>query len=314
MVQRDVEGRVRDVCAPCNYIHYRNPVPAVGVVVHINGDIVLVRRKFAPCVGHWSLPAGYMELDETTEAAAVRECAEETGLDIRIERLLGVYSFGRGADSGLVIMYAGTPIGGHLQAGDDAAEVGIFAPDVLPEPMAFTSHLQAIEEWRRSHTTHETSTLLATAPLPAHAGGWHIRAATEQDARQISDLLRLMPYGSLQDRTQALHATARFLNQVRDQSAPILVAEANGVIAGFISLSFRRALTGWRASIDDVLVAPAYRRRGVGQALVAAARQLATAHHCQVLHMDTAHASHDLQRFSQACGFADGRTALLSHN
>jgi 8-oxo-dGTP diphosphatase len=94
--RRHVDDRERDVCPACGFIFYRNPVPAVGVLVALDGKVVLVRRRYEPRAGCWALPAGFMELGESAEDAAIRECHEETGLLVRVDHLLGVYSFGEG--------------------------------------------------------------------------------------------------------------------------------------------------------------------------------------------------------------------------
>src|SRR5262245_11738411 len=125
--RRFAEGRDREVCPACGFVFYRNPIPAVGVVVDMEGRVVLVRRRYEPRAGCWALPAGFMELGESAEEAAIRECHEETGLLVQIDHLLGVYSFGFGEQSGLVIIFAATFVGGQLRADDDATEVGAFS-------------------------------------------------------------------------------------------------------------------------------------------------------------------------------------------
>jgi ADP-ribose pyrophosphatase YjhB (NUDIX family) len=149
MERRYIEGRMRDICTACHYIFYRNPVPAAGVIVTLAGEVVLVRRRYEPRVNYWCLPAGYMELGESTEEAAIRECHEETNLHVTIDTLVGVYSFGAGSSSGLVVIYAATMFGGSLRAGDDALDVATFPCDALPAAMAFPTHVQAIAHWRQ---------------------------------------------------------------------------------------------------------------------------------------------------------------------
>ena len=80
MERRVIDNREREVCPACGFIFYRNPVPAVGVVVALEGKLALVRRRYEPRAGCWALPAGFMELGESAEDAAIRECHEETGL------------------------------------------------------------------------------------------------------------------------------------------------------------------------------------------------------------------------------------------
>ncbi len=309
MQTRILDGRAREVCTACDYIFYRNPVPAVGMVVELDSGIVLVKRKYEPRAHHWSLPAGYLELDESTEAAAIRECREETSLEVEINALLGVYSFGAGTYSGLIVIYAATAIGGTLQAADDAAEAAVFDPDQLPSPLAFSTHVQAIEDWRQYR--RQPSTLRIASPLPRQQE-LQVRPARLEDAQQIFDLLRLVLQQPQHENDQAVMTVALLRRRVNDPDNPILVAERDGRVVGCVALTFRHTLTGWRAAIEDLVVAPDYRRRKVGQTLVRAAVTLAHTRNCTVMHLDAPYASPDvLQAFSRACGFARSTVGSL---
>jgi 8-oxo-dGTP diphosphatase len=145
----DDHGTVRPTCPACGYVAYRNPAPAVGVILERREQIVLVRRKFEPMSGLWSLPAGFMEYGEAPEDTARRETLEETGLRIELAGLQGAYR--AGSDTGvpvLLLVYRGQVVGGRLRAGDDAAEAGWFAADERPE-LAFRSHRRALREFDR---------------------------------------------------------------------------------------------------------------------------------------------------------------------
>ncbi len=113
----------------------------------------MVQRKYPPYVGGWTLPAGYVEWDETPEQAAVRETQEETGLQVVTSGLFGVFPWrhefndGQSHDNGLLVVYLAAVAGGELQAGDDAQAVGWFAADALPEQIAFVSHRVALAIW-----------------------------------------------------------------------------------------------------------------------------------------------------------------------
>lgn len=307
MEQRYLEGRTREICPACGYIHYRNPVPAVGVVVKLDEGVVLVRRKFDPCAGYWGLPAGYMEMGESAEEAAIRECYEETGLLVHTSHLLGVYSYGDDNFSGLVIIYAATAIGGTLQAGDDATEAGVFNLDALPNPFAFRTHLQAIDRWRQQ----EHLAIDHTDALVQTEQGVLVRRASRSDDSQVLALLPLLPQSRLDSEIQTLTADALFHDRLHDPDRPILVAEVEGTVAGFAAISFRQTLIGWRAAIDELVVDPAYRRRGLGQALIEAAVRLAQSRRCYTLHIDTAQGSDEARAFYRACGFADHGVATL---
>ncbi len=143
-------GVKRRGCPRCGFIAYRNPVPACGVVIERNGAVLLARRAHEPKIGSWGIPAGFMEYGEHPETTAVREALEETGLRIRLTGLFGVYA---GRDDprtrAVLILYRARVVGGRLEAGDDASEVGYFPLDRLPRPVAFRSHREALGDLRR---------------------------------------------------------------------------------------------------------------------------------------------------------------------
>jgi 8-oxo-dGTP diphosphatase len=292
--RRFAEGREREVCPACGFVFYRNPVPAVGVVVELDGRVVLVRRRYDPRAGYWALPAGFMELGESAEEAAIRECHEETGLLVQIDHLLDVYSFGFGEQSGLVIIYAATAVGGALEAGDDATEAGAFPLDTLPAPFAFRTHLQALDRWRRERR------LAASALLPPAQQGVAVRYATHADAPAALELLLGGPY---QDTERWLLADALFHDRLHAPDYPTLVAEWDGELAGIGVLTFHQTLRGWHATLDDLVVAPAHRRHGLGAALVRAAVDLARARGCAALHVIAPHNEVETRAFLATFGF-----------
>jgi 8-oxo-dGTP diphosphatase len=106
----------------------------------------------------WTFPAGFVEFDEDPADAAVRECREETGLEIEITGLLDVIAgreHERGAD--IVIVYHARLVGGELRAADDADEVAFYTleGDELP-PLAFHATQIALDKWREKLTCAST--------------------------------------------------------------------------------------------------------------------------------------------------------------
>jgi len=138
-------GTDRPVCPECGFVQYLNPAPGAGVVVLRDRKVCLVKRKFAPKEGHWSLPTGFMEWDEDVQLTARREALEETGLKVRLTELFAVESGILPPDIPvLVVFYRAEETGGRLQAGDDAAEVGFFEVGHWPGPVAFASHRRVL--------------------------------------------------------------------------------------------------------------------------------------------------------------------------
>ena len=118
----------------------------MGALVVRDHALLLVQRGPGTCAlpGAWNLPAGYCEADESPSMTAVRETQEETGLQVRVGRLVGAYYFDddpRG--NGILLVYEATPVGGSLRVdGQEGAQAEFFQPGNLPEPLR-TAHLVA---------------------------------------------------------------------------------------------------------------------------------------------------------------------------
>jgi 8-oxo-dGTP diphosphatase len=141
-----VEDRERPVCTQCGWVTYLDPKLAVAVVIERDGALLLGRRgPTASVAGRWSFPAGFVERGEVVEAAAIREVREETGVQIELGPLLGLYS--RPGETVVLAAYACRRFQGTPAAGDDLDMIGWYAPDALPE-MAFPHDTRIIEDWR----------------------------------------------------------------------------------------------------------------------------------------------------------------------
>ena len=137
----------RLVCGRCGFVFYLDPKVAVGTIIEMtDGGIVLVRRAIEPGYGLWVFPGGYVDRGEEVQAAAVREAREESGLDIRIDRLVNVYSYPGNAP--VIIVYAATAIGGDLCTDEECLEARVFRPGDIPwEQLAFRSTSEALRDW-----------------------------------------------------------------------------------------------------------------------------------------------------------------------
>ena len=137
----------RLVCGACGFIFYLDPKLAVGtVIVDDRRRIALVKRAIDPGYGKWVFPGGYVDRGEEVQRAAVREAREETGLDVRIDRLINIYSYtGR---TPVIVVYAATMIGGALACDDESLEAKFFEPETIPwEELAFRSTSEALREF-----------------------------------------------------------------------------------------------------------------------------------------------------------------------
>src|SRR6478752_285118 len=111
----------RLVCAQCGFVFYLDPKVAVGTIIQDPaGHIVLVRRAIEPGYGKWVVPGGYVDRGEEVRVAAIREAREETGLEIRIDRLIDVYSYPGRAP--VIIIYSATLTGGCLACDEESLE------------------------------------------------------------------------------------------------------------------------------------------------------------------------------------------------
>lgn len=139
VVQAERFGKLRPICPACGWIYFADPKVAVAVLIERDRQVLLARRANDPQRGLWTLPAGFVDAGEDPVQAAERECLEETGLQVRIVKLLDVLAgqeHPRGAH--IVIFYRAEIVSGDLQPADDVDRVAFFPVDHLP-PLAFST-------------------------------------------------------------------------------------------------------------------------------------------------------------------------------
>ncbi|MEN8226150.1 MAG: NUDIX domain-containing protein [Bacteroidota bacterium] len=145
--RKDEAGISRDFCSKCNTFYYDNPLPVAANIVMRDREILLVKRKNPPFAGLWCLPMGFAESGESIETAALRELAEETGIQGKIVDMVDVESGDSDMYGDLLhLTFEVEWTGGDLMAGDDASALDFFPFDKLPE-MAFSSNVIAIEKY-----------------------------------------------------------------------------------------------------------------------------------------------------------------------
>lgn len=141
------DNRERLVCGDCGFINYVNPKIVVGAVVTWQGRFLLCRRAIEPRRGYWTIPAGYLEEHETTEAGARREALEEACADIVLDGLLGVYNVPR--ISQVQLIYRATLRAPEFGAGEESLEAALFDwADIPWKELAFPSVIWALNHHR----------------------------------------------------------------------------------------------------------------------------------------------------------------------
>jgi len=132
------DDRERRVCADCGFIDYENPKIVVGSVATWEDRILLCRRAIHPRKGFWTLPAGYMEVNESAAEGAAREAWEEAFARLEIETVLAVYSIPR--ISQVQVIFRARLTSPDIAAGPESEEVGLFGWDEIPwDEIAFPS-------------------------------------------------------------------------------------------------------------------------------------------------------------------------------
>ncbi len=135
-------------CAVCGTWHFHNSKPCAGALVIQNKKVLLAQRGVEPFKGFWDIPGGFLEAGEHPEAGAVRELLEETGLEIRLNGLLGMYmdTYGEGNFYTLNVYYVAEVVSGTPRATDDVAKLEWFALDELPNEFAFEHEYRVMED------------------------------------------------------------------------------------------------------------------------------------------------------------------------
>ena len=132
------DNRTRLVCPDCGYIEYANPKIVVGAVCTWEEKVLLCRRAIEPQLGLWTIPAGFMELGESTSEGAAREVWEEACAHVAIEGLVGVYEIPR--ISQVQMIYRAAMTGPGYAPGVESLDVNLFTWAEIPwNALAFPS-------------------------------------------------------------------------------------------------------------------------------------------------------------------------------
>ncbi len=124
------DNRERAICTVCETIHYENPLNVVGTVPVFEGKVLLCLRNIEPRKGFWTLPAGFMEMNETTEQGAVRETVEEAGAKIVLGPLLTLLNVPHVGQ--LHLYYRAEMTSAALDPGPETIEAKLFDEAAIP--------------------------------------------------------------------------------------------------------------------------------------------------------------------------------------
>ena len=137
------DSRERYVCEACGSIHYQNPRNVVGTIPVYGEQVLLCRRAITPRHGYWTLPAGFMELGESTSHGAARETLEEAGAIVEIGPLYSLLNVPHAEQ--VHLFYLATMTSPQFAAGEESLEVALFHEHEIPwDELAFPTVKQTL--------------------------------------------------------------------------------------------------------------------------------------------------------------------------
>jgi ADP-ribose pyrophosphatase YjhB (NUDIX family) len=144
------DNRLRAVCPSCEFIDYDNPRLITGTIPLYDGKILLCRRNIEPRLGFWTLPAGFMENQETTSEGALRETLEESGSTAICKQAFSMISIPR--INQVHLFYIAELEKDDFHATEESSEVALFGLDEIPwGELAFSSVTKTIEFFIEDH-------------------------------------------------------------------------------------------------------------------------------------------------------------------
>jgi ADP-ribose pyrophosphatase YjhB (NUDIX family) len=145
------DNRLRFVCERCEAIHYHNPKIVAGCIPEWEDSILLCRRAIEPKFGLWTIPAGFMELGESTEEAAIRETFEEAHAEVELAGLYAVLSLPN--ISQVYMIFRGRLKALDFKAGEESLAVQLFHRKAIPwDELAFPVVKDALRRYNEDVT------------------------------------------------------------------------------------------------------------------------------------------------------------------
>jgi len=145
-VPDDGDTRERAVCPACGTIHYVNPLLVVGTVPYLDDKVLLCQRAIEPRRGKWTLPAGFMEMDETLAQGAARETTEEAGAEFDMGALFSVISVPRVGQ--VHVFYLARLLHDRFNPGVESLQARLFAEAEVPwDEIAFATVRETLRRY-----------------------------------------------------------------------------------------------------------------------------------------------------------------------
>lgn len=142
----DGDTKERAVCPACATVHYENPLNVVGTVAHWGDKVLLCKRNIEPRWGKWTLPAGFMELNETTAEGAARETDEEAGAQFEMQGLFTLLNVARVGQ--VHLFYRARLTSDQFNPGHETIEARLFGEDEIPwDEIAFRTVKETLERY-----------------------------------------------------------------------------------------------------------------------------------------------------------------------
>lgn len=161
------ETLLRAVCPACHMIHYQNPKIVAGCIPEWEGQILLCRRAIEPRWGLWTFPAGFMELGESTEEAAVRETFEEAKAKVAIHSLHGIFSLPH--VSQVYVVYRAALQDLEFGPGEESLEVRLMSVEQIPwDHLAFPVIRETLRRYVEDAQNTHVRVHFGTVPLQTH--------------------------------------------------------------------------------------------------------------------------------------------------
>lgn len=137
------DNRERYVCISCDMIHYQNPNVVAGCIPVWEDKVLLCKRAIEPRYGLWTLPAGFMEMGETTEEAAIRETLEEANARVAVQNLYVIINLPHANQ--VYMMFRSELTDLDFDPGHESLEVTLFPEETIPwDSIAFATIKQTL--------------------------------------------------------------------------------------------------------------------------------------------------------------------------